>query len=306
MHPSAIRLRRSVLITPGNNAELLRKTTRSQADVTTIDWEDGVADSQKPAARAITREILEEVSWGEQEVCIRINSLDSPFALDDLDAVADLPVDSIRLPKARSKDDVLHVVERLDALESAKRPASLKPLEIWVNIETPSALVNVEEIAAAHPRLTALLIAEGDLGAGLHVKRLQLGPNRTLGPIRYEYLYAEGRVVAAARANGLDPIATGFAAVGDLDGTRQQAVFSAQQGFSGSVIFSPKQAEVVNGAFMPSPDDLDWARSVVSAFDEATAQQRTVSVIQQEMTDRPHVQNAERLLAMDAQVRGAR
>ena len=127
--------------------------------------------------------------------------------------------------------------------------------------------------------------------------RLELGENRTLGPIRYEYLYAQGRLVAAARAHGLDAINTAYLSYKDLEGTRRDARFMAQMGFSGCIAITPRQAPVINEAFTPSDGDIAWAHSVVDDFEESVRdRERTVIVENDEMVDGPLVVNARRIL----------
>lgn len=302
-----LRIRRSVLITPGDDEVLLPKAASSDADVSVIDWEDGVFGARKDVARAVTARMLASQDWRRHEVAVRINGIDTPYGVEDIEASAALPIDGIRLAKVTGVEDVMRTLDILDGAESRQRPSDLAPLLVWVSIETAKALSEVNSIAGCHPRLTALSVGAGDLGADLGVKRLQLGGSREFGPIRYEYLYAESCVVTAARAHGLDPINTGYTSFGDLDGTRQQARFSAQLGFSGCITFSPKQVPVINEAFSASSDDLEWCRAIIAQFEENTRERgRTVSVVRNEMTDGPYVRNARRLLEMEDLVQSRR
>lgn len=285
------RLRRSVLITPGDDEAKLRKAAASEADVCLIEWEDGVYQSQKQVAREVTSRVLTEVDWGHRERVIRLNAIDSEFFLEDLDAVVMAGADAIMLPKVYDPSDVHVAAARLSEAEKAHdRPEGT--ILIWTMIETAEGLLKVADIARSHERMTAMLFGGGDLGADLRVKRVSLGATRLLGPIRYEYIYGYGVFIAAARAAKIDPVNMGYTSYQDLEGTRRDAEFSAQFGFSGGLALSTRQLSTVNQVFSPSQSDLDWARGVMNDFDAANEADRTVIVVNDEMTDGPYVRSA--------------
>jgi citrate lyase subunit beta/citryl-CoA lyase len=288
-----------VLITPGDDEALLRKAARSEADVSVHDWEDGVFASRKAVAREISRDVLATEDWSSHEVVIRINSTDSPYFADDIEAAASLPIAGIRIAKVRNPEDVILAAGMLDKSEHGRRPVGLGPLELWASIETVEGLIAVNEIAGCHPRLSALSFGGGDLGADLGILRLELGDKRTFGPVRYEYLYGQSRVVAAARAHGLDAINMGYTSYKDVEGTRWDARFAAQLGFTGAIALSVRQLPPINEGFTPSADDLAWAESTLRAFESAnTERERTVIVVRDQMADGPLIRNARRILEL--------
>jgi citrate lyase subunit beta/citryl-CoA lyase len=144
--------------------------------------------------------------------------------------------------------------------------------------------------------MTGLVLGCGDLGADLQVKRLGLGSFRRTGVPSTEYIYARGRVVAAARAAGIDPIDTGHTTYTDAAATRIAAEFSAQMGFSGAIVFSPRQVPIVNEMFTPPPEDIAWATEVITKFEDANRSEATVVVVDGEMIDGPFVINARQIM----------
>jgi citrate lyase beta subunit len=302
--PLGDRLRRSVLITPGHDMTMLAKAAASDADVSILDLEDGVHDDLKDNARATVRSALSDLAWGVKERVVRTNSVRTRNGVEDLRAAAEGGADSVLLAKVRTAAEVMTAAGLLQDFE--ERAGRAKPVRIWSMIESASALHDVDTIAKAHPRMTALLFGGGDLGADLGLKRTQLGTERTLGPVRYEYLYGYSRTITAARAAGLDPINMGFTSVHDLDGTRRDAEFSAQFGFTGTLVLSPRQIPVVHAVFSPSEADLKWARDILGDFETATDADRTVIVVNDEMADGPYVRSASRIVALDALVRASR
>jgi citrate lyase beta subunit len=156
----------------------------------------------------------------------------------------------------------------------------------------------VEAICTQDPRMTAVLFGAGDLGVELQVKRMGLGSFRRTGMPAFEYAYGRGRVVAAARAAGIDPIDVGHSTFTDPEKTRIAAEHSAQMGFSGVIVYTPRQLAIVNEVFSPPAEDIAWATEVVTKFDEANQKEaRTVVVVDGEMIDGPFVLNARQILA---------
>jgi citrate lyase subunit beta/citryl-CoA lyase len=292
-----IRVRRSVLITPGDDEHLLRRACESAADVNVIEWEDGVYESRKQAARDLTAAAFAELDWSGHEKVVRINPATTPWWYDDIDAAVRGGADAILLAKSRGAADIKNAA---DVIGDAERHSGRDEgsVLIWTMIETVDSLVHADAIATASPRVTALFFGGGDLGADLHLKQTQLGAQRTLGPIRYEYIYGYGRVVAASRNAGVDPINMGYTTYTDLEGTKRDAEFSAQFGFTGGLALSPRQLDVINAAFSPSESDVAWARDVLGTFGTANTNDRTVIVVDGEMADGPYVRAAQRILAL--------
>lgn len=292
-----LRLRRSVLIAAGDNADLLPKMASSRADVCIVDWEDGVLPGRKEMARKMTHEALQD-HWHCVERVVRVNDPATPWYPADIAAAVATGADAIMIPKVNTGAEIEHASSLIaDAENACGRPVG--SVMVWALIETAAAILNLEEIAAG-PRMTAMIFGGGDLGADLRVKRIQLGAGRTLGPMRFEYIYAMGRFVVAARAAGIDPVATGYTSYRDLEGTRHEAEICAQFGFAGSLAISPRQIATLHEVFSPSAEDVAWATEVLSTVEAAGEDDLAVAVVDGAMIDGPFVRSARHLRALDA------
>src|SRR5580693_8629752 len=279
-------VRRSLLIAPAHKENLLAKLAASPADVCILELEDGVHPSLKGAARASATRLLVDLDWGVRERIVRINRVTTAAGERDIAALAASRPDGVLLPKVESED------ERAAGVADGT-------VRIWSMIETAKGLNRVEAICAADRRMTGVIFGVGDFGADIAVKRLSLGSFRRFPAPSHEYLYARGRVVAAARAAGIDPIDVGHSTFGDVAGTRQTAEIAAQMGFAGSVVFHPRQVPIVNEAFSPAEDDLAWAAKIVELVkaEAAMAEAGTIVVLDGDMIDGPFVVNAQQILA---------
>jgi citrate lyase subunit beta/citryl-CoA lyase len=290
-----LRLRRSALICPGDNADLLQKLAKSVADVCVVDWEDGVVPDRKIMARDVTRDALAG-TWKCSERVIRTSTIDGDTLVDEISAAVAAGADSIMLPKVENAAQIVSANEHIAAAEIAlgREPGSV---EVWALAETVQSVQNADEIAAA-PRVTCLLFGGGDLGADMRLKRIQLGGDRTLGIHRYEYFYAYSRMVTAARAAGIDVVVTGFTSYTDVEGSRTDAEISAQFGFTGALAISPRQLPIYNELFAPSAEDVAWAGRVLTAVEEAAREQLAVVVVDGGMVDGPFIRNAQHIRAL--------
>lgn len=266
--------RRSFLFAPGDDPELMRKAADGDADVVVFDLEDAVAPADKDRARAAVRDVLEDVSTTSR-VCVRVNPIEAG-AVDDLDEVlkAGRP-ESLMLPKTRSAADVA----TLDALADEHGVT----LPVLALIETAAGVLASTDIAEAD-RTDALLFGAEDLAADIGATRTTDGT---------EVLYARQRTVLAASAAGIDAIDTVYTAYRDLDGLREETAFAARLGFDGKMAIHPDQVPVINEAFTPDADRIEWAERVVAADAETDA---GVFQVDGQMIDAPLVTQAERIL----------
>lgn len=291
-----MRLRRSALISPADNETMIGKLAASPADVCIVELEDGVYETRKEIARQQGARLLRDVNWRGRERVVRINSMTGPHGQRDIEIITVGRPDALLLPKVQSPDEI-RLASRLLAAAEEKHGIPVGSTLIWSMIETALGLVKVEEICHADPRMTAVLFGAGDLGVDLQVKRLGLGSFRRTGWPANEYAYGKGRVVAAARSAGLDPIDVGHSTYIDAERTRTSAEFSAQMGFAGIIVYNPRQIQIANEVFSPPPEDLAWAEEVVSKFEAANlTSEKTVVVVDGEMIDGPFVLNARQIL----------
>ena len=278
---SDLRPRRSVLYMPAANERALEKAKTLPADAIIFDLEDAVAPDAKETARPNAVAAAGSGEYGNRELTIRCNGLDTPWGADDLRAAATSGAAAVVVPKVGS---VAYVDEVSIILEAAGAPDTLT---IWAMIETPTAIFDVRAIAA-HPRVSVLVMGTNDLARELRAKlvagRHPLVPHLALA-------------LAAARENGKVILDGVYNDVKDLDGFRNECVQGAEMGFDGKTLIHPGQVEIANDVWAPTPDEVAHARKVIAAFDEAVADGRGVVTVDGRMIENLHVANAHRALA---------
>ena len=298
-----MRLRRSLIITPGHRSDLHVKLAGGAQDVCILDLEDGVPDEKKQEARHTVVNSLQHIDWAQKERLVRINSIGSPLAAEDINVAVRGRPEGILLTKTSGAQDVLSAANLLEKAEASAGLPSGTVL-LWALIESAIGLLRIEDICFAHPRMTGVLFGGGDLAVDLQLKKMSLGASRRTGIPSHEYLYGRGHLVLAARAAGIDPIDCANTSFGDEQTTRLYAEYSAQMGFAGSVAFSPRQAPWINETYSPAPDDLRWAREVIQKYNDARASANSVVVVVDgEMVDKPHVLHARQILEREKTAR---
>jgi len=263
------RLRRSELSTPASSPKMIEKAMGTAADMVFLDLEDAVAPSQKEAARKNAVAALRELDWGKKLRAVRVNGADTQWAYDDVIEVvegAGDKLDVIIIPKPKAPRDVWFFDTLLTQLEmklGLKTKIALEAL-----IEESAALARVEEIAACSPRLEALILGFGDLSAsqGMRLGLASDPANRYPGDIWH---HARGRMITAARANGIDAIDGPFGNFRDPEGYRREATWAATLGAVGKWAIHPDQIELANDVFAPTPREIENARRMRDAYDAA-------------------------------------
>src|SRR5947207_3093383 len=182
------RPRRSLLYMPGSNPRALEKARTLPADGLIFDLEDAVAPEAKEGARAIVAAALAGGGYGDRELVVRINAIDTPWGHADLAAAATMPINAVLLPKVENPDRVALTASLLDAFGAPERLAA------WCMLETPRGILYAREIAAASPRLAALVLGTADLIKDLHALATR---------DRLPLITALSLVILAARAHGL-------------------------------------------------------------------------------------------------------
>ncbi|PSQ58155.1 CoA ester lyase [Halobacteriales archaeon SW_7_71_33] len=271
--------RRSVMFTPGDDPEMLRTAPEGGADTLVFDLEDGVAPDRKAEARATVRDALDDPDVNpEAEVCVRVTP--PPTTDEDLRTVlAGGTPDAVLLPMVDDREDVETLVGLL-----RERDAAVPVLAL---VETARGVLNAPEIAA-HPRVDALLLGAEDLAA-------DVGATRTDG--EHEVAYARGRVVTAAAAADIDAVDAVYTDLEDREGLRETTRRAAEMGYDGRMVVHPAQVPVVNAAFTPDPDRVEWAERVLVARTAAEREGRGVFRVDDQMIDAPLVAQAERIVA---------
>jgi citrate lyase subunit beta/citryl-CoA lyase len=259
------RLRRSLLIVPGNRVERIAKAATLPVDAVVMDLEDGVVPAEKPAARAAVGEALRTLAFAGRERIVRINAVGSEPYHDDLAALDLSPIDALFVPKVESPDQLRGLAAWLEAKEGERQ----RPVEIIATIETPRGLLRALDIADATTRTTALFFGSGDYTAatGSAVTERSLAVPRAL-------------VVAAAAAAGIDAIdAAEFNDVRSADAARADAHIARELGFAGKLVFHPNQIAPVNEVFTPTEAEVSKARRIIAAYEAARAEGRGTAVV---------------------------
>jgi citrate lyase subunit beta/citryl-CoA lyase len=279
---SDLRPRRSVLYMPAANERALEKAKTIPADAIIFDLEDAVAPDAKDAARTNAVAAAGSGEYGNRELTIRCNGLDTPWGAADIAAAAGSGAAAVVIPKVGS---VAYLDEVSRLLDEGGAPASLT---IWAMVETPTAILDVRAIAA-HPRVTVLVMGTNDLA-----KELRAGLVRGRHPLVPHLATA----LLAAREAGKVIVDGVFNDVKDLDAFRDECVQGAEMGFDGKTLIHPTQVDVANDVWAPSEADVEHARKVIAAFDEAVAEGRGVITVDGRMIENLHVDNARRTLAV--------
>jgi citrate lyase subunit beta / citryl-CoA lyase len=276
-----MRSRRTTLAVPASNPRFIEKARGLAADEFFLDLEDAVAPSAKEEARANVVAALNDGDWGDRVRVVRVNDVTTPYAYRDvIDVVegAGANLDCLMLPKVSSPDHVVWLDLLVTQIErSAGLPVGRIGIE--AQIEDARGLIRVEEIAAASPRLEALVLGPGDLMASINMKTLVVGeqpPGYTEGDAYHHILM---RILLAARAHDLQAIDGPYFNVRDVDAFVRAARRSAALGFDGKWVLHPAQIEAGNAVYSPSQDDYDRAELIIDAYDHATRVQRRGAVM---------------------------
>ena len=281
-----LRLRRSLLYVPGNMPGMLQNIPVFSADGVMIDLEDAVPLAEKDAARVLARNFLQSFPDRTTEIFVRVNGLDTKYALDDLREVLPAKPDGIRLPKA----DEPEVVERLDTLLTEyeeKLGLEIGFFSILPSIESAVGVLNCVETARASRRIVALAFGAEDYTASMEIQRTRGGE---------ELLGARMQIVWAAKAAGLQAIDSVFADANDMDGLRADTETVKRLGFTGKSLVNPRQIEVVHEVFRPKPDEIEHALEVMEAIKKAREMGTGVISLRGRMVDAPVVKRAARTI----------
>ncbi|MCZ7657679.1 MAG: CoA ester lyase [Xanthobacteraceae bacterium] len=282
-----IRPRRSVLYMPGSNARALEKAKTLPADGVILDLEDAVAPDAKEAARRQVAEAVKAGGFGARETIIRINGLDTPWAAEDLAAAVAAAPDAVLVPKVASAEQLEMIGRRLLDLKAERRT------RVWAMIETPIAILDIREIAAAardsETRLACFVMGTNDLAKET---RARIVPGRA--PMR-SWLTT---CLAAARAHGIDILDGVYNNLADAEGFARECAEAAELGFDGKTLIHPNQIGPCNAAFSPSPEEVAQARRIIAAFELPENRDKGVVQLDGRMVERMHAEMARRTVAI--------
>jgi citrate lyase subunit beta / citryl-CoA lyase len=282
-----VRPRRSVLYMPGSNARALEKARELPADCLILDLEDAVAPEAKVQARHAIVQALQKGGFGDRDVMVRINGLDTRWWVDDLDAIAAAKPNAVLVPKISDPAQLQDLAARI--VDMGTDPH----IRVWAMMETPLAMLNVGEIAAAaldsETRLSGFVMGTNDLAKDTRAR---------IVPGRQPMLPWLMNCVAAARAYGLDILDGVYNDLGDEKGFTEECRQAVDLGFDGKTLIHPKQIAPCNEAFSPSPEEVATARKMIAAFDLPENENKGVIQIDGRMVERLHAEMARRTVAI--------
>lgn len=279
------RLRRTMMFVPGNNPGMMADAHIYGPDSIMLDLEDSVTIAEKDAARLLVYQALKTVDYGNTEMVVRINPLNTPYGKKDIEAVVKAGVDVIRMPKTETAEEVVEVEREIERVE--RELGCVGRTKIMAAIESTLGIVNAYAIATASPRMMGIALGAEDYCANLKAQRTPGGDELRL---------ARETIVVAARAAGIDALDTVYSNLNDMETFRQEVEYIKTLGFDGKSIINPRQIEVINEVFAPKEKEITKARAIIAAIKEAEAKGSGVIALNGKMIDRPVVIRAQRTI----------
>ncbi|MBI4721937.1 MAG: HpcH/HpaI aldolase/citrate lyase family protein [Candidatus Stahlbacteria bacterium] len=282
------KIRRSRLYVPGDQSRFIINAGLYSPDAIILDLEDAVAPAEKYGTRFIVRNTLREVDFFGAERMVRINQL--PMGLEDLEFIVGHGVHTILIPKCETADQVKEIEARIQELRTERKIG--QEIYLMPIIESALGIVNAYQIAMASPNNIALTIGLEDYTADIGAERTKEGK---------ESLLARQSIVTAARAAKVQPIDSVFSDIGDIEGLKRNVLESKSLGFEGMGCIHPNQIRVIHENFAPTQKEIDKAKRIVLALEEAQKKGLGVVALGTKMIDPPVVKRAEKILKLAIQ-----
>ncbi len=282
------RLRRTMMFVPGNSPAMLKDAGIYGADSIMFDLEDAVSLSEKDAARTLVYESLQTIDYGEAEKVVRINSIDTPYYLDDVRVMVKAGIEVIRL----AKTDTAEMIQQLAKDTAAAEKEFNQPVgstKLMAAIESARAVVNANKIAAASPRMMGIALSAEDYTTDLKTHRY---------PDGQELSYGRNVILHAARAAGICAFDTVFTNLDDEAGLIRETKLIHQLGFDGKSVINPRQIPIINQIYEPTQFEIEQAQEVITAINVAREKSSGVIALNGQMVDRPVVMRAQRVMKL--------
>lgn len=283
------RLRRSRLYLPGNEPKFFINAYLHNPDGIILDLEDSVSPEEKDSARILVRNALRNVNFGNCERMVRINQ--GNLGLLDLEAIIPQNPDMILIPKVETQEHVRAVDSKIHQIKKEK--GIKKNIFLMPIIESALGCLEASYIASSSPNVAALSIGLEDYTADIGAERTKEGK---------ESFWARSIIVNAARAAQIQPIDSVFSDVNDLEGLYESCIEAKSMGFEGKGCIHPRQIEVIHRAFNPSEKEIEKAKRIVLAFEEAQKKGLSVVALGSKMIDPPVVKRALRTINLAEKV----
>jgi citrate lyase subunit beta/citryl-CoA lyase len=277
------RFRRSRLYLPGDQPKFFLNAAIHKPDGLILDLEDSVAPSAKDSARILVRNALRTIDFMGAERMVRINQL--PLGFKDLEEIIPHNVDLILIPKVEYPEQIKEIDEKIDELLK-DNSNTFNPFFMPI-IESAAGIMNAYEIAKSSKRIVALAIGLEDYTADIGTQRTKEGR---------ESFFARSVIVNAAKAVGIQAIDTVFSDVTDMDGLRESVLEAKSLGFDGKGCIHPRQIRVIHEAFAPTIKEIEKAKKIVLAFEDAEKKGLGVVSLGSKMIDPPVVKRALRII----------
>ncbi len=302
--PARQRLQRSELAVPGSNPGMFEKAANSAADYVFLDLEDAVSPGDKVQARKNIIQALHDIDWRSKAktISVRINSIDTHYMYRDLVDLVEQAgdrLDTILIPKVGVAADVYMVDAMLTQIEEAK--GFTNKIGIEALIETTLGMANVDAIATSSPRMEAMHFGVADYAASCRARTTNIGGLNPDYP-GDQWHHGLSRMLVACRAFGLRPIDGPFGDFNDPDGYRLGANRAAAMGYEGKWAIHPSQIELANEVYSPPADEVDRARRILAALEEAAAQGRGAAQLDGRMIDAASARMAQNVVSTDAAI----
>jgi citrate lyase subunit beta/citryl-CoA lyase len=281
-------LLRTTLFVSGIRPEMIAKAPKYGADCLTLDLEDSVPPAEKEKAREIVAAALGTELPQQTRVFVRINPLDGPFGLKDLEAIVTKGLAGIRVPKCESAQDIRAVDSHLARLEE-RHELSLGSIALVVTLETAKGVLNGFDLATASPRIIAIVFGPEDYTADIGTKRSREGT---------ELLHARSQVVLCAAAAKVQAMDGAYADVRDQEGLIAETQLVKRLGFKGKTAIHPGQIEPIHQVFAPGAEEIAEAKRILAAYEEAAAKGIGAVLLDGRLVELPVVKRARRTLML--------
>ena len=282
-----IRPRRSLLFMPGSNARALEKARNLPADGLILDLEDAVAPDAKALARDQIAQAVAAKGFGKREVLIRINALDSPWWIDDLNMAGKAKPDGVLVPKISSVADLTAIANRLSDINADQS------IRVWAMIETARAVLDADKIAAAsrdsETRLAGFVFGPNDISRETRIR---------MKPGRAEMIPMITHCVLATRAHGLEILDGPYSDIANVDGFAAECAQGRDLGFDGKTLIHPSHIAACNAIFTPPAEEVELARKIIAAFQQPENASRGAIQLDGRMVERLHADMARRTIAI--------
>lgn len=276
---------------PVTNERAVAKAQQLAADTLVLDLEDAVLPEAKVQARKSLRHVMATHDYSYREVLVRINGFDSPWWRDDLESLADLPVDGVVLPKVETRSSLAAVAEVMGSVKNG-------PDALWIMLESPRGVINAAELCGFGDPIAGVMLGTADLGKAMNISGIHPAHKNRLG-----LQNALSHCVLSARAADIAILDGVYMNVKDPDGLKEECLQGKALGFDGKTLIHPAQLDIANTVFGPNADEVDKAEQMIKVWTDAEQNGEGVCLFEGRLVEHLHVTQARTLLSLAAEVK---